>query len=145
MDVLLQARKRAEAAVSDMPDPDLRTAAFQVILKHLLDQLFTSATPDIASAPRPHGPAQARQSADTQQQASNLPRSVGTRILVLRDQGFFEGGRGIGEIRDELQARGWMYDLTAISGPLMKLVRRRHLRRVQSTNGKRKTFRYFNP
>src|SRR5213080_4609213 len=27
----------------------------------------------------------------------------------------------------------------------LKLVRRRHLRRVQSTNGKRKTFRYFNP
>src|SRR6266550_5286143 len=25
----------------------------------------------------------------------------------------------------------------------LKLVRRRHLRRVQSTNGKRKTFRYF--
>src|SRR5438128_5190429 len=27
----------------------------------------------------------------------------------------------------------------------LNLVRRRHLRRVQSTNGKRKTFRYFNP
>lgn len=36
MDHIIQARKNAEQAVADMPEGELRTKAFEVILKHIL-------------------------------------------------------------------------------------------------------------
>jgi len=144
MDVLLDARKRAEAAVEDMSDPDLRRTAFQVILKHLLEQSSAATDSNTRAVARPPALLRERNSKDPEQDVG-LPRSAAERILALRDQGFFEGGRGIGEIRDELQAHGWMYALTAISGPLMKLVRQRQLRRMIFGEGKKKNFKYFNP
>src|SRR5437899_12357696 len=58
-----------------------------------------------------------------------VPHSVPARILTLKTEGFFAEQRGIGEIRDELQTHGWRYKVTALSGPLMRLVRERELRR----------------
>lgn len=143
MDILTDARKKAEAAVADMPDPDLKRTAFQVILKHLLDQSAASGGTG-ASGPR-HIAAARGQASDARRGPVSRPGSTSDRILALLAEGFFDSGRGIGEIRDELQVHGWMYGLTAISGPLMKLVRRRQLRRVQSGNGRRKAYRYFKP
>jgi hypothetical protein len=141
MDNLLDARKKAEEATEGMSDPELRRTAFGVILKHLLEQ----------SSPKPQNSnvkakAQLIAPINVPRRGDDepAPRSAAERILALRDNGFFQTGRGIGEIRDELQAHGWMYALTAISGPLMKLVRQRVLRRMMSGDGK-KNFKYFNP
>ena len=142
MDFLVDARKKAEAATDGMTDPDLRRTAFEVILKHLLEQ--SSSKPAYANAITGSlVPAAESRTIDQGHDAAN-PRSAAERIMALRDEGFFQTGRGIGEIRDELQAHGWMYALTAISGPLMKLVRQRVLRRMMSGDGK-KNFKYFNP
>lgn len=142
MDVLVEARRKAEAATEGMSDPDLRRTAFEVILKHLLEE-SSAGSGHARVNTRP--PSRAAASLPTDRDHDELtPRSAVERILSLRDQGFFESGRGIGEIRDELQAHGWMYALTAISGPLMNLVRQRKLRRMMSGNGK-KNFKYFNP
>ena len=143
MDELLEARNRAEAAVSDMKDPQLRAAAFSVFLQHLLSgpqgmrpQVSVAAPPGREKGAGPSAP---------KLTGARVPQSASERILTLRDEGFLDPGRGIGEIRDELQAHGWMYALTALSGTLMNLVRSRQLRRVQSNDGKKKTFKYFRP
>jgi hypothetical protein len=142
MDILIEARKKAELATEGMTDPDLRRTAFGVILKHLLEQ--SSPGPQYVN---PHTrsfiPNVKASTTDNEHEAVN-PRSTGERILVLRGEGFFQTGKGIGEVRDELQAHGWMYALTAISGPLMKLVRQRELRRMMAGDGK-KSYKYFNP
>lgn len=143
MDVLVDARKKAEAATEGMTDADLRRTAFEVILKHLLEQSSPKPTNPNATA----APAASRAESltiDDEHNDEPNPRSAAERILALKAEGFFQTGRGIGEIRDELQAHGWMYALTAISGPLMKLVRHRELRRMMSGDGK-KNFKYFNP
>jgi hypothetical protein len=140
MDELLEARKRAESAVSDMEDPQLRTTAFQVILQHLLSRGTTESTQVLPTAHR-----EAREGPSDATPSVTIPKSTSERILALRDEGFLDPGRGIGEIRDELQAHGWMYALTALSGTLMDLVRKRQLRRVQSGDGKKKVYRYFRP
>jgi len=135
MDDVLEARRQAEAAVEEMTDPELKKVAFQVILQHLLAQTVgpnNDATPPPAVS-------------EDKPAKLKLPGSVSERILSLRDGGFLDPGRSIGEIRNELQAHGWMYAVTALSGPLMKLVRQRELRRVQSNDGGKKVFRYFKP
>jgi hypothetical protein len=143
MDHLVELRKKAEAAVADMPDEALRTKAFEVILGHLLSE----AAQGSPGAATPHSPgvSKGKKALEAGLGTRGLPVSSPDRILTLKSEGFFEGGRGIREIRDELQAHGWMYRLNAISGPLMKLVRQRQLRRAQFNDGKKKVFKYFNP
>jgi hypothetical protein len=143
MDELLEARRQAEAAVSDMTDPELRAAGFKVILQHLLS-LGGSVRAEGPSARAPKA-GKGTVASDAKPARAKLPKSASERILTLRDEGFLDPGRRIGEIRDELQAHGWMYALTALSGTLMKLVRNRELRRVHSNEGKKKAFKYFKP
>ena len=142
MDTLIDARIKAEAATEGMRDPELRRTAFEVILKHLLEQ--SAPKPGYGSVSTGSLPSAGEDLTTDRKQDAPSPRSAAERILVLRNEGFFQMGRGIGQIRDELQAHGWMYALTAISGPLMKLVRQRELRRMMSADGN-KNFKYFNP
>jgi hypothetical protein len=144
MDNLLEARKKAEAAVDGMQEGDLRTKAFEVILQHLLSENVRENSKVVVPA-RGTTARKGKVHARRVTPATGLPMSSPDRVLTLKDEGFFESGRGIREIRDELQAHGWMYKLSAISGPLMKLVRQRQLRRAQFSDGKKKIFRYFNP
>lgn len=143
MDELLNTRKQAEAAVSDMKDPDMKAAAFQVILQHLLSR--SEAPRNSSNSDSRPGSRKEASGSGTMTEDERPPESTAERILLLKNEGFLDPGRGIGEIRDELQAHGWMYALTALSGPLRQLVRRRELRRVQFHEGKKKTFKYFKP
>jgi hypothetical protein len=70
--------------------------------------------------------------------------SCSSRILALREDGFFAAQRTISEIRSELATRGWHYPLTTLSGVLQTLVQRRHLRREKVKDGKKKVWRYSN-
>jgi hypothetical protein len=143
---LIEARKKAEAAVADMPEGELRVEAFKMILNRLLvgDEAADTARKNRRkrrSATELHG-----SGPDAEPQRGDaMPRSAPERILSLKGEGFFSEPRGIGEIREELQTHAWRYDVTALSGSLMTLVQRKHLRRSKVTDGKKTIYKYFNP
>ena len=134
---LIEFRKQAEQAVSEMPDGELKVKAFEVILSHLL-------------VGGPHGPP----ARSTELVTTTAPeggregksaRSINSRVLVLRDEGFFKTQKAIGEVREELKAHGWHYPLTTLSGRLQALVQQRQLRRERGVQGKKKVWKYSNP
>jgi len=139
---LIEARQKAEAAVAEMPEGELRLEAFKLILNRLLSGGDKAAP--VSTKARGGGRSE-RRTRQTTERDDAVPRSTPDRILALKEEGFFSEQRGIGEIRDELQTHGWMYDVTALSGPLMKLVRKRELRRLNVQDGNKTTYKYFNP
>jgi hypothetical protein len=138
-DILIEARKTAERAVSDMSDQALKLKAFEVILARLLAQHQKE---DLGPKQDPK-----------QRRAPNLVNVAGRssenskrgRILRLRENGFFEQQRTITELRDELRNRGWIYQLPSLSGPLQQLVQQGALRRALVNDGKKKIYKYVNP
>jgi hypothetical protein len=142
---IIEARKKAEAAVEEMPEGELRVEAFKLILNRLLSGGEGSEpTRESRQATRRHASAHESKAAENQAE-DFVPRSATERILALKAERFFEKERGIGEVREELQTHGWRYDVTALSGTLMGLVQRRELRRSKVVNGKKTTYKYFNP
>jgi hypothetical protein len=142
---LIEARKKAEAAVAEMPEGELRVEAFKLILNKLLSASDSSepATKARSSTRRSASGGHKKTSDEPSEDA--VPRSAPARILSLKAEGFFKEERGIGEIRDELQTHGWRYDVTALSGTLIGLVQRRELRRLKVADGTKTTYKYFNP
>ncbi len=138
---VLEARSKAEASVSDMPDGPLKIAAFQVILGRLLDAAAGGAgafKDETAAVAVP-------KTKQTNAATAAVPKSLAERILLLREEQFFAKERGIGDVRDELKIHGWVYPVTSLSGALQGLVQQRLLRRAMVSNGKKKIFKYVNP
>ncbi len=133
---LADLRKKAEEAVADMPEGDLKTKAFEVILQHLLT---TRAAPPYAPATPKHG------TSTKKVESSRIPGTVKSRVLLLKDEGFFSSPRTLAEVEHELKAHGWVHPQTALSGPLRELVPERHLRRIMDSAGKKKVWKYVNP
>jgi hypothetical protein len=129
------ARDSAMRAVKDMPDSEFKVRAFEVILGRLLD---AEVAPN-GSVPSPENPgsrvSKIARTLGATGLRSRLPKSCSERIVSLRDDGFFKTPRTLGEIRSELQMRGWTYPLTSLSGPMQKLVQKRELRRMSGQNG----------
>jgi hypothetical protein len=143
---VIEARRKAEQAVADMPEGDLKLKAFELILNRLLS--VAAETYDSAEPARPKPPLRSA-TADRSRQVGNhadaVPLSAPARVLQLKAEGFFVEQRGITEVRQELQTHGWRYPLTALSGTLMKLVRSRELRRERVGDGNKTVYKYFNP
>ena len=139
---IIEARKKAEAAVAEMPEGELRVEAFKLILNKLLSGSDSS---EPARKARSGGRRSAGEGRRKSSEDESVPRSAPARILALKTEGFFKEERGIGEIRDELQTHGWRYDVTALSGTLIGLVQRRELRRLKADDGSKTTYKYFNP
>lgn len=137
---LIEARRQAQKAVSDMSDGDLKLKAFEVILNHLLES--SKVGPSERRVQDRSGPTDSN---EKRAGRSRQPTSVGERILALRNQGFFKQLRGIGDVREGLGAHGWHYPLTALSGALQQLVRRGELRRQKTSEGKKRVWKYSNP
>jgi hypothetical protein len=136
IDQLKELRKKAEEAVAEMPDGDLKTKAFEVILQHLLS---VRSTPDQSGLPE-------KRVQDKKQIVS--PRQLSgakSRILLLKNEGFFTVPRSLLEVKDELVAHGWVHPRTSLSGPLQSLVQERHLRRLKDQAAKKKVWKYVNP
>ncbi|MCI0697962.1 hypothetical protein L0337_38920 [candidate division KSB1 bacterium] len=133
---LREIRKKAQDAVSDMSETELRTKAFEVFLQHLL----ASESPGRLIVNEPLSRITHEKS-----RLSKTAGSTKTRILLLRDEGFFAVPRSMSEIKSELQAHGWIHPLTALSGPLQALVRERELRRIKDHGAKQKVWKYVNP
>ena len=142
---IIEARKKAEAAVAEMPEGELRVEAFKLILNRLLSGGESAEPPRKSrAATRRHASTQGSKAAENHAE-DFVPRSAPERIRALKAEGFFDKERGIAEIRDELQIHGWRYDVTALSGTLIGLVQRRELRRSKVDDGKKTTYKYFNP
>ena len=54
---------------------------------------------------------------------------AGGLIVNLREAGFFEKPKGLGEIGDALEEKGFLYPTTTLSGVVLGLVKRHELRR----------------
>jgi len=137
---LVSARRAAEAAVQDMGDSPLKTAAFATILAQLLQQELptnTNRTPSLtAPASRP---------SVTRKKGAG-PKRDGTtaRLLNLVDEGFFNEQRSLAEIKNVLAERGWHYQLESLGTPVTRLVRSKHkyLRRTKVAEGGKKLWKY---
>ena len=130
-DKLKDIQKKALAAVADMPEGELKTKAFEVFLNHLL---VAETQP---SQQKSHS---SEKSADKKMKSSREPGTVKSRILLLKDEKYFEVPRMINDVKVELHAHGWIHPNTALSGALQGLVRKRELRRIKD-----KTWKYVNP
>jgi hypothetical protein len=141
------ARAAAEEAVADMKDRDLRTAAFTVLLTELLSRgaIYAPAKPN--ARPEPVRRPNRRTTPTAPVNTSARAESKKSRLLALRDEGFFKAQRGLRETREELRKHGWHYPLSALSGPMQGLVRERALRRerVSVGAGKKRVWKYSNP
>lgn len=136
-DKLKEIRKKAQEATDDMPEGELKTKAFEVILQHLLASESPHKSNEIAPAPTP--------AHSKGKQAKKQPGSTKSRTLLLKDEGFFAIPRSIVEIKSELQAHGWILPMTSLSGPLQELVQSRELRRIREQGARRKVWKYVNP
>jgi hypothetical protein len=130
---LIELRKQAEKAVEDMQDGEFKLKAFEVILNHLLSPVKTE-------------PAAGKTRDDKKYEQMDMDsESTGGRIMVLKDEGFMKSPKTISEIRSELQAHGWHYPVTTLSGELIKLVQKRKLRRQRVKVGNKLIWQYSNP
>ncbi|MGC2224569.1 MAG: hypothetical protein WA624_20555 [Methylocella sp.] len=50
-------------------------------------------------------------------------------VVGLKDEGFFEKPKGLGEIGKALEEKGYLYPVTTLSGVVLSLVQKRALRR----------------
>jgi hypothetical protein len=128
---LKEIQRKALEAVADMPEGDLKTKAFEVFLQHLLASETSVVAPKVSSPEK---------MSDKRKKSSRQPGTIKSRILLLKDEKFFEVPRTMSEVKDELQAHGWIHPNTALSGALQSLVRERHLRRLKD-----KVWKYVNP
>ena len=131
--LLVAARKRAEEAVADMPEGVFKVKAFEVILASLL-----SGSPLSDSGEQ--------KQMRTKQPAAARPRSsLADRIGSLAEEGFFREPRGLSEVQAKLAEHGWHYPQQNLSTPLIRLVRKRVLRRLQGAEGGKKVWKYSLP
>jgi len=90
-------QRKALAAVADMPEGDLKTMAFEVFLQHLLT---SESSITLAKSTTPG------KILDKAKKSSRAPGTVKSRILLLKDEKFFEVPRTIRDVKDELHVHG---------------------------------------
>lgn len=125
----------ATRSTKDIPDPELRKAAFQTVLTHLLGSLRTdgtavSRTPKVT--PRP---------TDARSAESSRPRRVkegpSAWVAKLIEEGFFVKPRLIGDVVNRLGEVGHTLLSKDVSYPLARLCDLRRLRRTRSGKDKK--------
>jgi hypothetical protein len=50
-------------------------------------------------------------------------------VIKLREEGFFNNPKGLGEVSEALEGEGFLYPTTSLSGVVLGLVKKRELRR----------------
>jgi hypothetical protein len=134
---LVAARRKAEEAVADMVDGALKIKAFEVILSSLISGGGRGAV----VAERDSVAAGQGGEGGRQRPASSLA----DRVALLAEEGFFGEPRSLAEIQGKLAEHGWHYAQTNLSTPLIRLVRQRHLRRLQLAEGNKRVWKYSLP
>ncbi len=113
----------AESAVASVKDPELKRAAFEKVLAHLLES---------QSTPQKKTKSQAAQG-KAKGKGKTGPKG---HIEELIDENFFKKPRSLAELKAELANRGHHIPLTSLSGPLQTLCKDKRLRRQKGTAGK---------
>jgi len=130
---LVRVLKRSEEVVSVIREDSMRAVAFAEVLRLLLSKdLGGTVAPRISE----------------KRVTSHQPRSAAGaagRILALRDGGFFSAPKTIAETQNELRRLGYPYEMEKLSTPLVRLVRRRQLRRLERREGGKTVYEYCNP
>lgn len=138
LETLIEIRKVAEASVADMPAGELKTAAFQTILKALIN-------PEIA-LDRPAPPQEpAAKGASKGKSAVKRPSSrSGTtgRLIELVEEGFFNTPKSLPEIQQELAAKGWYYRQEDLGTPVRRLTQKKALRRTSTNQTGKRLWKY---
>lgn len=133
---IVEARKRAEKAIADMPDGDVKLKAFEVILAKLLEApegvARTTVVRKVGASTRSSGAAQ---------EASGLQG----RIMELASDGFFSKPKGAADIKLALGTKGHHHKNEDIAVALLRLVRRKTLRRIPDTKKGRSRYLYCLP
>lgn len=125
-----------------MPEGELKVKAFEVILGRLMAEGEEKAgSRETGARPR----ATAGGGSKLRRASEAIPATAPARVLMLRDQGFFDKERSLGAIRGELKVHGWVYPLTSLSGTVQTLVQRRDLRRALASDGKKRIYHYVKP
>ena len=62
--------------------------------------------------------------------------SAADLIVGLREAGFFDKPKGLGEVSAELEEKGFLYPTTTLSGIVLGLVKKRHLSRKKGADGR---------
>jgi hypothetical protein len=132
---LIAARKKAEESVADMQDGPLKEKAFEVILESLLSQASLRSSTE----------AEPEQGNRKRHKASRPTTTLADRIAQLAEEGFFGEPRGLSELQAKLAEHGWHYPQQNLSTPLIRLVRKRTLRRLQASEGGKKVWKYSLP
>lgn len=130
----------AQSAVAEVKDTDLRLAAFNRVLEHLL-----TGEPVKARKPSP----KRRRSASIKDPAKKTKRAVTGpkgRIEELIGDGFFNEPKSSADILKALGERGHHMKLSDITYPLQALTREKQLRRDKSEppGGGKEVWHYSN-
>jgi hypothetical protein len=127
---LSHAVAEAEKAVAAIKDAELKRAAFEKVLEHLL-----------GSGPVPGKEGMSRQRPAPSGKAKRGPRAY---LEELIEDGFFKKPRGLSEVKAELANRGHHIPRTSLSGPLQNLCKQRRLRRQKGIASDKDAFGYTN-
>lgn len=127
---LTRAVAEAENAVASIKDPELRRAAFEKVLEHLLGA---------GSVPAGKGKPQERP--ERAKKAKSGPQGY---LEELIDDDFFKKPRTLSEVKAELANRGHHIPRTSLSGPLQNLCKHRRLRRQKGIASDKGTYGYTN-
>jgi hypothetical protein len=63
------------------------------------------------------------------QKAERKRQTATDLIVTLKEEGFFDRPKGLGEISKALEEQGYLYPITSLSGVVLGLVQKRLLRR----------------
>ena len=121
----------AESAVASVKDPELRRAAFEKVLQHLLENQADPAKKAKSKA------------AQAQSRAKTKAGPTG-HIADLMDDGFFKKPRSIAEVKVELANRGHHIPLASLGTPLRRLCKAKQLRRKKGIASGKGGYGYTN-
>lgn len=65
----------------------------------------------------------------TEQKSERKRTNAVDLVLALKEDGFFNKPRGLGEVSAALEEKGFMYPVTTLSGTVLSLVQRKFLSR----------------
>jgi hypothetical protein len=136
-DRMKKAVAEAEASVAAVKDPNLRVAAFEKVLQHLLAGAEESPRQS-GSAPR-----SPRKTASPKSKPVSRAGPRG-RIEEMVADGFFKKPRTLSDVKTELANRGFHIPRTSLSGPLQALCQKKMLRRQKGIAGDKDAFGYSN-
>ncbi len=94
-------------------------------VKHIIDYVSTQ------TIPSKHSKDQNISAERKLKRSSGSALSISDQIDELKEDGFFDGPKGLADVKKALAERGMIYSITTLSGKLIEKVRKRDLGRIK--------------